>query len=310
MLIEIKDLVRYYGDFKVIDHLNLTIKDNEFFSLLGPNGAGKSTTIKMLCTLISPTEGQILIDGMDIRKEAKSIRKRIGVVFENEALYEELTAWDNLEIFGRFQGVSPRDLEKRIKDTLELVELKNRAYDPVKNYSKGMKQRLLIARAIIHYPKIIFLDEPTVGLDPYAAELMRTMILNIQRECKSTVIMTTHYMEEATRLSDRIGIIDKGQLQCLGTPDELKAKYIQYRKFEVQSKEVAEIKELLQTKEQWKVKEDSSHITIQVPRDVENPLQQLLQLIGNHNHLQVKSVKELEPTLEDVFLNVTGGNSR
>lgn len=308
-MIEIKDVVRYFGDFKVIDHLDLTIKDNEFFGLLGPNGAGKSTTIKMLCTLIQPTEGQILINGLDTKKHTKEIRKMIGVVFENEALYEELSAWDNLEIFARFQGVPSITLEKHIKDTLEIVELNKRAYDAVKNYSKGMKQRLLIARAIIHRPRIIFLDEPTVGLDPYAAELMRNLILSIQHECQSTVIMTTHYMEEATKLANRIGIMDKGMLQCVGTPDELKAKFVPYHKFEVQTGEGQLLKEIIPKNELWKVREDSVHTVIQVSAEVSNPLQSLLKLISD-NHLQIKAVKEMEPSLEDVFLNVTGGQER
>jgi len=222
-LIEIRGLCKYYGSVKAIDGLDLTVKSGEIFGLLGPNGAGKTTTVRILTTLSRPTAGKVFINGFEVTRQAMQVKKEIGVVPQHFNLDLELSAWENLELHGRLHKIPSKVRSKRIEELLDFVELGDRAHSPVEHFSGGMKRRLMIARALMHNPKILFLDEPTVGLDPQVRRRLWDLIRNLNRR-GITILLTTHYIEEAEILCHRVGILDRGRLIALGTPEELKAK--------------------------------------------------------------------------------------
>jgi ABC-2 type transport system ATP-binding protein len=205
-----------------VDNLSLDICNNEVFGLLGQNGAGKTTIIHMLATLLKPTAGSATVNGFDIVKEPAKVRASIGIVFQAPSSDDMLTGYENLKLHSLLYSVPRKIRKKRISDVLELVDLTERQHDQVKKYSGGMRRRLEIARGILHKPKILFLDEPTLGLDPRSRESMWKYIRKLVQEEKITIILTTHYMEEADFLCDRIGILDKGKIIALDTPSQLK----------------------------------------------------------------------------------------
>lgn len=205
-----------------MDNLSLDICNNEVFGLLGQNGAGKTTIIHMLATLLKPTDGSATVNGFDIVKEPAKVRASIGIVFQAPSSDDMLTGYENLKLHSLLYNVPRKIREKRISDVLELVDLTERQHDQVKKYSGGMRRRLEIARGILHKPKILFLDEPTLGLDPRSRESMWKYIRKLVQEEKITIILTTHYMEEADFLCDRIGILDRGKIIALDTPSQLK----------------------------------------------------------------------------------------
>lgn len=218
--IQVKDLHRYYNGVKAVRGISFEVEYGEVFGFLGPNGAGKSTTIKVLTGQLRPTSGSAQVVGFDVVEERQQMKPQIGVVFEYQNLYERLSARDNLKFSARLYGVPKR----RVDETLDQVGLLDRAKDKIKTYSNGMKQRLLIARALLHRPKVLFLDEPTRGLDPGVARGIRNIVEQLVDQ-GVTVFLTTHYMEEADRLSDRVAIIDEGQLVAIETPAKLKAEH-------------------------------------------------------------------------------------
>jgi ABC-2 type transport system ATP-binding protein len=221
MVIQINKLTKKYGDLTAVDNLDLHIQKKEVFALLGPNGAGKTTTIRMLTMLTIPTGGKALINAQDVT--SNKVKKEIGVVPQHMNLDLELTAWENLELHGRLHRM-PRDkLKARINELLTFVEINSRAFELVSNFSGGMKRRLMIARALMHYPSILFLDEPTTGLDPQTRRKIWDLIRRLNAT-GLTVLLTTHYIEEAQILCHRVGIMDKGRLIALGTPQELMKK--------------------------------------------------------------------------------------
>lgn len=215
--IQVNSLTRDYKDLRAVDHLSFEVEPGEIFGFLGPNGAGKTTTIKMLTGQLRPTEGSAKVAGWDIVEERDQLKPCIGVVFEYQNIYERLSARDNLMFIARLYGVD----KKRVDQVLEQVGLTERAKERSKKYSNGMKQRLLIARALLHEPEVIFLDEPTKGLDPGVARAIRNIVLDLAKN-DVTIFLTTHYMEEADQLSNRIAILDQGKIVALGTPDQLK----------------------------------------------------------------------------------------
>jgi ABC-2 type transport system ATP-binding protein len=221
-LIIIRDLVKQYQNLTAVDNLSLDICNNEVFGLLGQNGAGKTTIIHMLATLLKPTSGSATVNGFDIVKEPAKVRASIGIVFQAPSSDDMLTGYENLKLHSLLYSVPRKIREKRISDVLELVDLTERQHDQVKKYSGGMRRRLEIARGILHKPKILFLDEPTLGLDPRSRESMWKYIRKLVQEEKITIILTTHYMEEADFLCDRIGILDRGKIIALDTPSQLK----------------------------------------------------------------------------------------
>jgi len=221
--IHTEDLTKEFGSFVAVNGVSFDVSQGEIFGLLGPNGAGKTTIIKMLCTLLVPTKGKAIVDGQDVVREADKVRKKIGVVTEKLIAYDRLTPMENLSVFGRLYDMDSNALKERTEELLKLVELWDFRKTRVGNFSSGMRQRLNIVRALIHDPDIIFLDEPTIGLDPTSAHNIRELVRRLNKESKKTILLTTHYMDEADRLSDRIGIIDYGKIIALDTPHNLKA---------------------------------------------------------------------------------------
>lgn len=221
-MITVKNLVKKYADFKALDGLSFEVNENEIFGLLGPNGAGKTTLIHILATLLKPTEGGAIVNGFDVLHNATKVRQSIGVVFQAPSSDDILTGYENLKVHALLYGIPRKLREKRISEVLELVGLEDRKNDQVKKYSGGMRRRLEIARGLLHHPKVFFLDEPTLGLDPKSRETMWKYIKKIVREEKVTIILTTHYMEEADMLCDRIGFITNGKIIALDSPSKLK----------------------------------------------------------------------------------------
>ncbi len=221
-MIEVNDLVKKFGDFYAVDHVSFQVSAGEIFGFLGPNGAGKTTIIKMLTTILKPTSGSIRVDGHDPVRDQHQVRSSIGIVFQDPSLDGDMTALENLQLHGVLYGVSAEDRKDRTEKLLRLVQLWDRRKDFVKKFSGGMKRRLEIARALLHEPKIIFLDEPTLGLDPQTRNLIWNYIRTLNKDKNITVFFTTHYMEEADRVADEIAIIDQGKIVANGVPGALK----------------------------------------------------------------------------------------
>ena len=221
-IIETHQLTKTYNSLKAVDSLDISVESGEIFGLLGPNGAGKTTTISMLCTILKPTSGSATVGGFDIVREANKVRRSIGIVFQDPSIDDRLTGRENLYMHANLYGVHVSEQKERINRILKLVELDDRADDLLRTYSGGMRRRLELGRGLIHYPKVLFLDEPTVGLDPQTRDHIWKYIKELKETHDITVVLTTHYMDEADRLSDRIGIIDHGKMVILDTPSKLK----------------------------------------------------------------------------------------
>ena len=220
-VIEAAGLVKRYGDLEAVRGIDLEVRAGEIFGFLGPNGAGKSTTISMLCTLLTPTAGVARVAGIDVVRDPSAVRRRIGLVFQDPSLDDQLTGRENLEFHAYVYGVPAPDRRRRIDEMLALLQLQDRAGSLVRTYSGGMKRRLEIARGMLHQPEVLFLDEPTLGLDPQTRQSIWTHLNELRANKGVTIFMTTHYMDEA-EYCDRIAIIDRGRIVALGTPDELK----------------------------------------------------------------------------------------
>lgn len=220
-IITVSGLTKQFKQLTAVDHINFEVHTGEVFAFLGPNGAGKTTTIKMLTTLLRPTSGEIRINGHDPQHEQDAVRQSFGIVFQDPSLDDELTAWENLELHGVLYSVPKELRRKRMNELLEIVELKDRKDDYVKQFSGGMKRRLEIARGLLHHPKILFLDEPTIGLDPQTRNHLWDYVTNLNEKEGITVFLTTHYMEEANKVADRIAVIDHGKIIALGSSKEL-----------------------------------------------------------------------------------------
>ncbi|MFT3890345.1 MAG: ABC transporter ATP-binding protein [Anaerolineales bacterium] len=223
-IIEVNNLERIFGDHKAVDGMTFTVEFGEVFGLLGPNGAGKTTTVRLLNGILPPSAGSARVFGFDPVIDGESIRHKTGVLTETPALYERLSARDNLEFFGTLQEIPEKDLQTRVDEMLTFFELSARAKDKVETYSKGMKQRLAIARALIHKPPLLFLDEPTSGLDPEASQQVDDLIATLGRTDGQTVILATHNLLEAQRLCDRVAIMNHGRILAMGSLDELSRK--------------------------------------------------------------------------------------
>ncbi|MDD5152437.1 MAG: ATP-binding cassette domain-containing protein [Candidatus Pacebacteria bacterium] len=223
-MIEVKNLTKKFGDLTAVDNISFNVKEGEIFAFLGPNGAGKSTTIKILTTLLHPTSGAVMLNGHDPVHHPDETRRSFGIVFQDPSLDDDLTAWENMEIHGILYDVPNSIRKQRSEELLKFVDLWDRKNSLVKEFSGGMKRRLEIARGLLHHPKIIFLDEPTLGLDPQTRNHMWAYLRELNKNEGTTVFFTTHYMEEADRIAERIAIIDHGKIVAIGTSEELKKK--------------------------------------------------------------------------------------
>jgi ABC-2 type transport system ATP-binding protein len=223
-MIRVQHLVKKFGDFTAVDNISFEVARGEIFAFLGPNGAGKTTTIKMLTTLLAPTSGTLEIDGLDPARHQHEVRTRFGIVFQDPSLDQDLTAWENMDLHGVLYHVPRKVRRERAETLLKLFELWDRKDSPVKQFSGGMKRRLEIARGFLHTPKILFLDEPTLGLDPQSRNQLWTHVKNLNQREGVTVFLTTHYMDEADRVAQRIAVIDHGRIVATGSPSELKVQ--------------------------------------------------------------------------------------
>jgi len=297
-IIEVKNLTKKFGKFTAVDAVSFEVKKGEIFGFLGPNGAGKSTTINMLATLLPPTSGDAFINNFSCTKDTDEVRRSIGLVFQDPSLDDKLTAEENLRFHARLYGVPHSEYEKRMEEVLKLVDLFDRRREVVKHFSGGTKRRLEIARGLIHYPTVLFLDEPTLGLDPQTRASLWDYILKLKREKQMTIFMTTHYMSEA-EYCDRIGIIDKGKIMALDSPKNLK-RALGGDIVMVHSSKIFELeKELKKLKLNYKKEDESFQIKT---REGETFLPKLLKELKT----SVDRVEMREPTLEDVFLHLTG----
>ncbi len=220
--IEVKNLTKKFGDFVAVDNISFEVPKGQIFAFLGPNGAGKSTTIKMLTTLLAPTKGELKLNDIDVLKDKEEARKSFGIVFQDPSLDDELTAYENMEFHAVLYGVKDKNLNLKIKELLEFVELWERRDNQVKTFSGGMRRRLEIARGLLHHPKILFLDEPTLGLDPQTRNSMWQYVGKLNQKEGLTIFFTTHYMEEAEKNAQKIAIIDHGKIIAIGSANELK----------------------------------------------------------------------------------------
>ena len=300
--IETNGLTKKYGDLLAVDTLNLSISEGEIFGLLGPNGAGKTTTLSMLATLLKPTAGTAQVNGYDILHEPDRVRKSIGIVFQDPSSDDILTGRENLYLHALMFGVPKAERSQRIDYVLKLVDLQDRANDLVKKYSGGMRRRLELGRGLLHNPRILFLDEPTLGLDPQTREHIWEYIDNLVKSEKVTVILTTHYMDEADRLCDRVAIIDHGKIAALDTPSALKSKVGgEIIRLRTRSPKLDRVKDL-----DYVTSVDQSGSTLLLTvKNASTHLQEILGLVG-----EVDSVEVRTPTLNDVFLHYTGREIR
>lgn len=301
--IEITNLTKRYVDLTAVDNISFSIQEGEIFGFLGPNGAGKTTTLSMLSTILKPTSGTAKVNGFDITDES-NVRKSIGIVFQDPSLDDELTGLENLEFHGRMYHMPANLRKERITEVLTLVDLQDAAHKKIKEYSGGMKRRLEIARGLMHHPKILFLDEPTLGLDPQTRRKIWEYIKNMNDTEKLTIILTTHYMEEADALCTRIGIIDHGKIIAIDSPETLKSS-LGGDKITLETKEPKKMEELLKDNKKIKkivVDDYKLHITTDNGGDIIPKLMN----IAEKNDILITSVELSKPTLEDVFINYTG----
>jgi len=296
----VKNLVKKYADFKALDGLSFEVNENEIFGLLGPNGAGKTTLIHILATLLKPTEGGAVVNGFDVLHNATKVRQSIGVVFQAPSSDDILTGYENLKVHALLYGIPRKIREKRISEVLHLVGLEDRKDDQVKKYSGGMRRRLEIARGLLHQPKVFFLDEPTLGLDPKSRESMWKYIKKIVREEKVTIILTTHYMEEADMLCDRIGFITNGKIIALDAPSKLKQEIGGDIVKITFSGAVPVNTDFTKFDFVHKVEQNDNSVIIYM-EEVNSNLHMLTKDLDN-----VQTIEYNKPTLNDVFLKLSG----
>lgn len=302
-IIEVKNLTKKFNGLTAVDHISFEVKKGEIFGFLGPNGAGKSTTINMLSTLLIPTEGEATINDFNVLTERDDVRKSIGLVFQDSSLDDRLTAEENLRFHAKLYGVSKTEYKKRMEEVLRLVDLWDRKDDIIKIFSGGMKRRLEIARGLIHYPAVLFLDEPTLGLDPQTRAHLWDYILKLKKERAMTIFMTTHYMNEA-EYCDRIAIIDNGKIVALDSPANLK-KQLGGDIISMTGPKKDILKKELEKRYSKEVREENGILQLEIA-DGEKFLPRLF----NELDAKIDSIELRKPTLDDVFLSLTGRKIR
>lgn len=303
-IIEIKNLTKKYGEKSAVDNISFEVIEGEVFGFLGPNGAGKTTTINILCTLLQPTSGVASISGYDVTKDRDNVRNSIGIVFQDPSLDGDLTGEENLRFHGMAYNIPKQIREERINYLLEMVELIDKKDELTKNYSGGMKRRLEIARGLLHHPKVLFLDEPTIGLDPQTRNRIWEHIIELQEKKGITIFLTTHYMEEAENCN-RIAIIDHGKIIALDTPENLK-KGLKGDLITLKTSDNEKANEVLKTCFSLSpyIKDDSIYVYAD---NGENFVPKLFRALRNY---EITSVSVRKPTLNDVFIKLTGREIR
>jgi ABC-2 type transport system ATP-binding protein len=306
-ILEVQDLVKKYGDFVAVKGISFDIKEGEIFSLLGPNGAGKTTTISMLSTLYTPTSGDASIGGYSITRDPMAVKQVIGVVPQDLALYEELTARENLIFWGQMYGLSGKALNHRVDEVLEQIGLTDKANNRVKTYSGGMKRRVNIGVGLLHKPRLLFMDEPTVGIDPQSRRAILDTVKDLNKQ-GMTLLYTTHYMEEAQELSDRVGIIDHGELIALGTQDELTKQVGQTDTLILHVGENDDPETLASLLKELKGVQHAEVIGNSVAIVTPSAEEILASVVtkANERGIKIRSMEIREPNLEAVFLHLTG----
>jgi ABC-2 type transport system ATP-binding protein len=306
--IKVEGLTKKFDALTAVDDISFTVKQGEIFGLLGPNGAGKTTTLSMLVTLLRPTSGKAFVNDYSIETEKDNVRKSIGMVFQDPTLDEELTAYENLDFHGRLYNVPKEVREKKIIELLGLVELEDRKDSLVKTFSGGMKRRLEIARGLLHEPKVLFLDEPTLGLDPQTRNRLWEYIKKLNGEKNLTIILTTHYMDEADKLCHRIAIMDHGKIIALDTSQNLKNK-IGGDLITLESAESEKLNSLLKGCKWCKSGKVHDHSLTISTEHAEKYLPDMVR-IANENGIKLDSITISKPSLESVFLYYTGKTIR
>src|SRR3989304_2438618 len=305
--VETNGLTRRFGSLMAVDHLSFEVKEGEVFGLLGPNGAGKTTTVRMLACLISPSEGSARVGGYDIGRDSLKVRQIVGILTENPSLYERLTAYENMDFFAEAYGLSDvQEKRNRIRELLEFFELWKRRNDKGATFSKGMKQKLAIARALVHKPPILFLDEPTAGLDPESSKGIRDLMERLSQREKHTILLCTHHLEDAEKLCSRGMIINRGKSVIVGSPDELRDKIagqpvLQVTLKKLNQKIIEAVKELKQVKE-VDVDDSASRLIITLD-DVKSATPEVVRSIVYAGGM-VLSVNALRPSLEETYLKL------
>ncbi|HWO53929.1 MAG TPA: ABC transporter ATP-binding protein [Paenibacillus cookii] len=308
-ILDIRGLTKKFGDFVAVDNMSLTIREGEIFGFLGANGAGKSTTINMISSLLRPTSGEIRILEKDIAKQSRFAKMNLGIVPQDLAIYEDMTAYENVSFFAGLYGLRGDKLKERAEEALEFVGLSDKAKSFPKNFSGGMKRRLNIACAIAHKPKLIIMDEPTVGIDPQSRNYILTSVRKLN-ESGCTIIYTSHYMEEVEEICSRIAIVDHGKIIAEGTKEQLKSTITDVKDIRIELKSVQGTEgELLKPVPGVRtVLQEENVIRVHSDAAVDNLNRILKQLMDAGK--EIRSVEEQEPNLETVFLTLTGRNLR
>jgi ABC-2 type transport system ATP-binding protein len=303
--IEVQELGRKFGDFTAVKGISFNVQQGEIFGFLGPNGAGKSTTINILCTLLHPTSGHATVNGFDISKQPNEVRQSIGLIFQDPSLDERLSGRENLNFHAMIYNVPPDLYKQRSKDLLEMVELTDKANELVKNYSGGMKRRLEIARGLIHHPHVLFLDEPTVGLDPQTRLHIWEYLHTLREQAGVTMFMTTHYMDEAENC-DHIAVMDHGEIVAMDTPEGLKSM-VGGDVVTVHTSDNVRAAEKLKKAAQVESRQGpDNHLIIEVAQG-DQFIPQMMRILANSGApVDVQTVSLRRPTLEDVFIKLTG----
>ena len=311
-IITVRNLTKRFGNLVAVDHISFDIEEGEIFGLLGPNGAGKTTTIHMLATILKPDEGTAIVAGHDIRKEPKEVRKKIGIVFQDITVDRALTGYENMWISGKLYGLRGKELDTRIHELLEFVDLLEWKDVQVRKYSGGMMRRLEIARGLLHEPEILFLDEPTLGLDPQTRANVWSYIMRLKKERDMTILLTTHYMDEAEKLSDRVAIIDHGKIIAFDTPDGLKnmvGEDIVYIYVDPRSLRIGffinKLKEIIGSDS---ISFSRNMISLSIKNAPDNIPK--IFLLANQQGVRITRLEYTRASLDDVFLKLTGRRIR
>ncbi len=302
-IIQVENLVKKFGALVAVDNISFDVVQGELFGFLGPNGAGKTTTINILCTLSRPTSGKAVIDGLDVIHQQSQVRQSIGLVFQDPSLDERLSGLQNMRFHALVYGVSPPVREQRIEQLLRMVALWDKRHSEVRTYSGGMKRRLELARGLLHHPKVLFLDEPTLGLDPQTRRRMWDYILELRRQEGTTIFLTTHYMEEADK-ADRIAVIDYGKLIAMDTPEKLK-KMVGRDIICVKTDDNHKAAEEIRLRYRIESRHDGNGLYFEVSNGEE-----FLPVFLREFNTRILGVSLRRPSLEDVFLKLTGREIR